>query len=61
MEHKIKYERSTLSRNWAATCSCGWVSVERDATAIIRTSDAHANGTDWVEADPRNAADAEVA
>lgn len=50
-EHVITYARNTLSGNWCAKCSCGWVTVN-DREPMLEESEAHVAGTLWVEADP---------
>jgi hypothetical protein len=54
-DHAIKYERSTVSGNWSATCSCGWMDVQHAAGEIIKRAEAHIAGTEWIEADPHAA------
>jgi len=49
--HKITYQRNSLTGNWCAKCSCGWVLVE-DREKMLRAVILHVNDTLWVEANP---------
>ena len=51
-QHKIKFDRSTLSGNWCAQCECGWWQFETSTRDIIACAEAHVAGGEWVEADP---------
>lgn len=59
--HIMKYERSTRTSLWCATCSCGWSTVtEREK--MLGDAELHLQGVpDWVEADPHAPAERAVA